>query len=364
MRAVSQEWRKRTQEQQQAWIGAAQRVPSRLRLTQGPLTGQVLFVKLNSVLALLGRELLVSPPEQVGFGPNPVEDLVIRREHGRMRLKLRLVGPVVEDIMVYGEAGVSAGRNKPRHPVYLGLLPAARGGWSDITEQYVARFGLPEPGKKIIICTRQQRNGWEDYAVKVSGALVPVPKSLLNTPKALKGERPAFKRSSELLGLPDFHLLTELPELNGFPLRPSAFSLQPSAFPFRPSSFPPFSDGTTIFRGWNDGRGPMCTGKSSEIAPFSHPFPNHAARAPFPAHFPAPFASFASLAGCLAGCALARKRRKGHSIRPICPIRPSCALPGNRRKGHWVGSAGPADRGCALPGNRRKGHWRALWRGT
>ena len=91
-------------------------------------------MKLNFVLWLLGRELLLWPSQPVVFGSNPVGELMIRREHGQLRLKLRVVGPVVEDIMVYGEAPVSPGRNKPRHPVFLGLLPAPLGGWSDITE--------------------------------------------------------------------------------------------------------------------------------------------------------------------------------------------------------------------------------------
>ena len=138
---------------------------SRLRLTQGPLTGQVLFVKLNCVLRAAGAGVVgvaaragrvrAEPGRGLGDSARARADAAQAADGGARWS---------EDILVYGEAGVSAGRKKPRHPVYLGLLPAARGGWSDITEQYVARFGLPEPGKKIIICTRQQRNGWEDYA--------------------------------------------------------------------------------------------------------------------------------------------------------------------------------------------------------
>ena len=46
---------------------------------------------------------------------------------------------------------------------YLGLLPVSEGGESDVTEMYVAKYGEPEPGKKVFIRTRQQKDGWEGY---------------------------------------------------------------------------------------------------------------------------------------------------------------------------------------------------------
>ena len=71
--------------------------------------------------------------------------------------------------MVFGAAPCSAGRKKWRHGAFLGLLPAPVGGESDITELYVARYGEPEPGKRVFIRTRQQRGGgWEDHPRDVS----------------------------------------------------------------------------------------------------------------------------------------------------------------------------------------------------
>ena len=57
---------------------------------------------------------------------------------------------------------------------FLGLLPAPVGGESDITELYVARYGEPEPGKRVFIRTQQQREGWEDHPCDVSGVVVPI----------------------------------------------------------------------------------------------------------------------------------------------------------------------------------------------
>src|ERR1019366_10525051 len=45
-------------------------------------------------------------------------------------------------------------------------------GWSDITELYVARHGVPEAGKAIWIRTCQHIDGWTDVP-KVARARVP-----------------------------------------------------------------------------------------------------------------------------------------------------------------------------------------------
>jgi hypothetical protein len=84
-----------------------------------------------------------------------------------------VAGPVVGDIMVFGAPSCSAGRKKWRHGAFLGLLPAPVGGESDITELYVARYGEPEPGKRVFIHTRQQKEGWAGWN-KDSSELVPV----------------------------------------------------------------------------------------------------------------------------------------------------------------------------------------------
>ena len=161
--AIAKAWSQRlTEEQRRAWMVSGARVMSHPRLWQrGPLTGEMHFTGINSARWRIGREILLWPPERVEFSPSPVAGLSIRSDNGRMRLRLRVSGPVAEDIMVIGQAPCSAGRKKWRHGVYLGLLPAAQAGESDITDLYVQRYGEPEPGKKIFIRTRQQKDGWE-----------------------------------------------------------------------------------------------------------------------------------------------------------------------------------------------------------
>ena len=151
-----------TEAQRLAWIAAGAKV-ERHDCFGKPytLTGQGHFEGINSARACIGREMLVEPPQPVVFGPNPVGELLISKAGGRVALKLRVGGPVREDIMVFGQAPCSAGRMKCRNVVYLGLLPDPEGGWSDITEMYAAVHGEPPEGAKVFIRTRQQRDGWE-----------------------------------------------------------------------------------------------------------------------------------------------------------------------------------------------------------
>ena len=44
----------------------------------------------------------------------------------------------------------------------IGELPAAVGGWSDITDLYVRAFGVPPVGRRVFIRTRQPTTGREE----------------------------------------------------------------------------------------------------------------------------------------------------------------------------------------------------------
>jgi len=61
-RAVNGRWPTLTQEQMVRWNAAAEKINSKLHLTQGKLTGEVLFVKNNYSLAYWGREQFDEPP--------------------------------------------------------------------------------------------------------------------------------------------------------------------------------------------------------------------------------------------------------------------------------------------------------------
>jgi hypothetical protein len=171
----AQAWGKKlTQEQRDAWNAVAKQEWSKPRLAQaGPLHGEQVFTGRSSVLLKVGKELLLWPRPRPVFKPNPVVGLSVSNGRDGVRITLRVNGPVEEDVMVSGQAPCSAGRKKWRRGAYLCLLSAPEGEGIDITAEYVARFGEPEPGRKVFIRVQQQKDGWQDD-VKDLSEVVPV----------------------------------------------------------------------------------------------------------------------------------------------------------------------------------------------
>ena len=160
---VSGRWRKLTPEQRAAWYAA---VANQYRVTK---TGRRirrspynLFRSLNIRRADLGLPYLDLPTAKPVFGRTPVEELVVINTGARTTVKLRLSSPPAQDILVYGAAPVSPGVRCVQHFPLLGLLPPATDGWSNITELYVARYGVPRPGTAIWIRVCQYIDGWTD----------------------------------------------------------------------------------------------------------------------------------------------------------------------------------------------------------
>ena len=208
--SASSGWgRKLTEPQRQRWVQAALTAPSHPSLGQySHLSGQQLWVKINSTLRCVGQPPVDEPPAPVVFGPNPVGDLdIVSDEGGGVRLLLS-VGPAVEDIMLFGQAPCSSGRTKHRRVNYLSLLGPATNGQCDITAPYVARFGQPRPGQKVFVVTCQQKNGWkaQDH---VASAIVP--------PSPLSGEA-SEPRQAKAQAV----ALTQTPEAQAAPAQPSS----------------------------------------------------------------------------------------------------------------------------------------------
>jgi hypothetical protein len=65
-------------------------------------------------------------------------------------------------VLVLATRPRSAGVSFAKHFTILGVLSAAEAGYSNITELYVARYGVPPAGTRIFIRTRQMLNGWMD----------------------------------------------------------------------------------------------------------------------------------------------------------------------------------------------------------
>ena len=99
-------------------------------------------------------------------------ELTISNTRGTITLKLSVPSTPAEHTIVYGAAPCSAGKYFVRHFNILGFLPEPVGGVSEITDIYVARYGVPKAGTRVCIRTQQHINGWDDLP-KQTSAIVP-----------------------------------------------------------------------------------------------------------------------------------------------------------------------------------------------
>ena len=179
-------WRELTEEQRVAWRLRAEETDRLVR--QGRyyrLSGQQLFNKINSVLALCEHEPLTTPPPRPQFGPNPVGALTISRDADSVALKLNISGTPSEDIMVFASPPQSAGRAYCGDYRFLGLLPAPVEHLSDITRLYIRKYGVPPANTRIFIRTWQQVEGWECRGqMHLTEALVPARVWVLHSQRA------------------------------------------------------------------------------------------------------------------------------------------------------------------------------------
>jgi hypothetical protein len=89
-------------------------------------------------------------------------------------LKVSVPSAPATDILVLGTHPRSPGVTFAKDFTILGRLPAAEAGYSNITQLYVDRYGMPPVGTRVFIRTRQVSNGWEDFPIQTT-AIVPKP---------------------------------------------------------------------------------------------------------------------------------------------------------------------------------------------
>jgi hypothetical protein len=130
--------------------------------------------RVNTRRADLGLPQFDLPPAEPVFSQNPVDELVATLTGGKFTLKLRVPSPPAQYTLVQGAAPVRTAVRCVQHYPYLGLLPPPTDGWSDITELYVARYGVPKAGTAIWIRTCQHIDGWTDVP-KVARARLRAP---------------------------------------------------------------------------------------------------------------------------------------------------------------------------------------------
>ena len=169
---LSAAWNDLTEEQRQAWNAEA-RTNRRggLAARSRQRSGRRLFVKVNSRRLALGQGLLAWPPGPESFRAAPTVRFAITDRGGRIALNLSVTAGQAEGVMVSSWHPCNAGVMVWKKFVRIGLLPPPAGGMSDITRQYVTKYGVPPVGKKIFIRV-QQMNDYSGSVFYTTSAIV------------------------------------------------------------------------------------------------------------------------------------------------------------------------------------------------
>jgi len=168
---MAHNWRTITEVQRLAWNEAGKAVRSDSRLGQsGPLSGFLLFVKVNCNLEIVGEPTVNTPPAVPAFDPNVVKGLELTNPGGAVAIKLTCSGTSQAFNLVWATPPKSAGRFRPRDYYYVGELPGIASGKSDITALYTAKFGAPAAGQKVFVRSKQVLDGYDDLPHQWSGS--------------------------------------------------------------------------------------------------------------------------------------------------------------------------------------------------
>jgi hypothetical protein len=177
IREIAGHWRQLTEAQRFAWNLGGPEVKSQGRLGKsGTLSGFQWHMKINKNLAHVGEPRMQVPPGYPHFVDNRLGELCITNANGVIVLRLPVPFAPMRLTLVWATAPASIGRSFPKRFAYLGLLPPAEAGFSDITQSYVNKFGPPPPYTRLFIRTTQMDQGWQDRP-KQTTAIVPPPAS-------------------------------------------------------------------------------------------------------------------------------------------------------------------------------------------
>jgi hypothetical protein len=163
LRAVSARWHTLNPGQKAAWRALAAKTAFITDLgIRKRRTCYTLFVSLNTRRADLGLSQFDVAPAEPVFPTNPALELAATYTDGKLSLKVRLDGTPEHLMLVQGARPVRSSVRCVQHFPLLGLLPPPTGGWSDITDLYVARYGVPRPNQAIWIRLCQHIDGFID----------------------------------------------------------------------------------------------------------------------------------------------------------------------------------------------------------
>jgi hypothetical protein len=170
---VAARWRTLTDGDRTSWSSAARTHQTKPRLgMSGPLTGEQLFCRINTVLATFGQDQVDIPPAYPVFGLLATVNLVITNTVGVIAIKLTCPNSPGENTAVRASAPCSAGIARTPRQVLIGTVPTPAQGSADITSLYTARFGVPGEGSRLFVTCNMFTDGWESPFVTFT-AVVP-----------------------------------------------------------------------------------------------------------------------------------------------------------------------------------------------
>ena len=159
--AVSRRWRTLSLEQVGTWRTLAAKTSFvNDQGEQVRLNCFKLFVSLNTRRADLGLPHFDVAPAKPVFSECPVKEVVVGYPGGVFTLKARVEGPLAQCVLVQGARPVHSSFRSVQHFPFLGLLPVPVDGWSDFTQLYVARYGVPKPNQAVCIRICQHIDGF------------------------------------------------------------------------------------------------------------------------------------------------------------------------------------------------------------
>jgi hypothetical protein len=170
---LSAAWDALAEEQRLAWCDRAKTNRRGGRATRLRLrNGRRLFFRVNSHRIALRQPLLADPPDEGDYASLPEVKLVITNRASRTTLKLKVSGGDPHGVMVSSWHPVSPGTMICRNFVRICPMPPPVRGMSDITRQYVEKYGVPPVGTKVFVRVQQMKD-LIGRLVQTTSAIVP-----------------------------------------------------------------------------------------------------------------------------------------------------------------------------------------------
>ena len=174
VRAVTRRWSKLNLDQQTAWRVLA---ANAYLITE---TGErvrrncyQLFVSLNVRRADLGLPQFSDPPAKAAFSTTAAFELAVTNSGGKTSIKLHVQGSTAQFIVVQAAKLKWSGVRVVQHFPFLALLPAPTDGTYDLTELFVARYGVPKVNQAVWIRAFEHTDGWINVPTVLRARVLP-----------------------------------------------------------------------------------------------------------------------------------------------------------------------------------------------